>query len=346
MRLRSVRGPLYLIAACCAVAALHFGRDLLIPLAAAVLLSLLFAGTVEALRRVHIPRALSALVLLLALAAALGATLEAIAVPAQQWLANAPRSLATIEQRIRPAQSALRRLENLARRAASLAGSPERSPAAAPAMTALDVATRTGWVAGEIGMSMALALLLLAAGPERLAPMTAALVPAWRAAHVRRAMDAVRVEVGRYYGTLALINIGFGIAVGATMWLLGMPNPMLWGVLAGVLNFVPYLGCATTFAILTLVSLVVSDTFSHTLLVGAAFLLLAGIEGHLAEPILLGRRLALNPIVILVALWFGGWLWGIAGVVFTLPTLLAVKAVASHGAAGGALVRFLGPQRL
>ena len=152
----------------------------------------------------------------------------------------------------------------------------------------------------------------------------------------------MRVEVGRYYGTLALINLSLGIATAVTMWLLHMPNPVLWGVMAAALNFIPYLGSAVTLLVLSVVALVSFDSIPHVLLVSASYLALATIEGQIVEPVFFGRRLDINPIVIFIALWFGGWLWGIAGVMFTLPVLLAVKVAAARGGTGTVL-RLLGP---
>jgi len=120
---------------------------------------------------------------------------------------------------------------------------------------------------------------------------------------------------------------------------------VLWGALAAVLNFIPYLGCATTLAILTLVAFVSFDRISQTALVAASFLALAAVEGHIVEPVFLGRRLDLNPIVVLVALWVGAWIWGIAGMVVALPLLVATKVAASHSPNGDAVVRFLSPPR-
>jgi len=140
-----------------------------------------------------------------------------------------------------------------------------------------------------------------------------------------------------------VINLLFGTVTALLMWLLGMPNPVLWGALAGVLNFIPYLGCATTFVILTVVAFVSFDGIGKTLLAGTSFLLLAAIEGHIIEPVFVGRRLDLNPIVVLVALWLGAWMWGIAGMVVALPVLVATKVAASRSPNGDAVVRFLSP---
>jgi len=346
----SMARAMWILAACAAVAALRLGRDMLIPLVFGVLLALVLSGIVESLRRLRIPRGLSALVLLLAIAAGLGGTLDAVWAPALQWMENAPHVIRTIEHRIRPAQSIVQRIDALADRVSGLVTPGKQAAAAAPAasapsVSAVSVLAGTGWVAAATVMSVALALLLLAAGPGTLARMTATLAHDWHAVQVLRVIHAIRLEVGRYYATLALINVLFGSVTALAMWLLGMPNPVLWGAVAGALNFIPYLGCTITFAILTLVGLVTFDRITHTLLVCATFLVLAAIEGHVVEPIFIGRRLDLNPIVVLVALWVGGWIWGITGVVLALPILVATKVAASHSTRGSAIVRFLSPNR-
>ena len=348
--MRSLARGVWILAACAAVAALRLGRDLLIPLVLGVLLALVLSGIVETLRRWRVPRALSALVLLLLIAVGIGGVLDAIWTPAQQWIESAPRVLRTVERRVRPAQSIVQRIDAIADRLTAIAspgGKDAASPSAsaAPSVTAASVLAGTGWFAASIVMWLALTLLLLAAGPGTLARMTATLAADWHAANVLRIIHAIRNEVGRYYATLAVINVGFGAVTALVMWLLGMPNPMLWGAIASVLNFIPYLGCITTLAILSLVALVTFDHITHTLLVGASFLVLAAIEGHVVEPVFIGRRLDLNPIMVLVAIWMGGWIWGITGVVVALPTLVAAKVAASHSARGGALVRFLSPNR-
>jgi predicted PurR-regulated permease PerM len=210
----------------------------------------------------------------------------------------------------------------------------------------MEVVESTSGVVAALLMGAALTLFLLAAGPPTLARMAAPVATDGRALQVLRVIDAIRVEVGRYYGTLAVVNLVFGTLTALLMWSLSMPNPMLWGALAAVLNFIPYLGCATTFAIVTLVAFVSFDAISHTLLVGASFLLLAAIEGHIVEPVFVGRRLDLNPILVLVALWAGAWLWGIAGMVVALPLLVATKVAAARTPNGAGVVRFLSPPRV
>ena len=282
--LRSLARAMWILAACATVAALRIGRDLLIPLVLGVLLALVLSGIVETLRRWRVPRSLSALVLLLLIAVGIGGVLDAIWTPAQQWIENAPRVLRTVERRLRPAQSIVQRLDAIADRVSNIAspGGKEAAPpsaTAAPSVTAASVLAGTGWFAASIVMWLALTLLLLAAGPGTLARMTATLAADWHPANVLRIIHAIRNEVGRYYATLAVINVGFGAVTALVMWLLGMPNPVLWGAIAGVLNFIPYLGCITTLVILSVVALVTFDHITHTLLVGASFLTPRGDRG-------------------------------------------------------------------
>lgn len=350
--LRLVARPLWIIAACALAVVLRVGREVLIPLVAAVLLALVLSGVVETLRRYRIPRGLSAAVLLLLGVFAAGAAIDAVWTPASQWLQDAPRVLRTIEHKVRPARSAVLRLNEIATRASAIANTgietrPGTAPVApvAPANTvsAMEVLAGTGWALATTVTILALALLLLAAGPPTLARMTAALASDLHAVHVLRIIDAIRVEMGRYYGTLALINLSLGVATALTMWLLGMPNPVLWGAMATVLNFIPYLGSATTLAVLTVVALVTFNSIAHVLLVSASYLALATVEGQIVEPVFFGRRLRLNPIIVFVALWLGGWLWGVAGVIFAVPVLVVAKVAAAHGSPDGTFVRFLDP---
>jgi predicted PurR-regulated permease PerM len=188
-----------------------------------------------------------------------------------------------------------------------------------------------------------LTLFFLAGGPPMLVRMTGALAGDVHSTHVLKVIDAVRREVGRYYATIALINVGLALATGFAMTALGMPNPILWGVLAGVLNFIPYVGSATTLLVLTIVAFVSFDGIGRVLAVAATYLGLATIEGQIVQPLLVGHRLDLSPVIVFLALWVGGWFWGIAGIVMAVPGLVALKVVAEHSERGLPLLEFLSP---
>jgi predicted PurR-regulated permease PerM len=176
-----------------------------------------------------------------------------------------------------------------------------------------------------------------------LARLTARVSKDLQSNHTLALINAVRNEVSRYYASIAIINLGLGVATAAVAMLLGMPNPLMWGALAAVLNFIPYIGSATTLLLLVVVALVSFDSMGRVAAVAASYLALATIEGQVVQPLVVGRRLELNPIIVFLALWFGGWFWGIAGIVIAVPSLVALKVVAEHSRQAVPLNEVLSP---
>jgi predicted PurR-regulated permease PerM len=321
-----------------------------VPIALALLLALILSSPVEALHRLHVPRGVSAFLILLITLALIGGAIELLWTPAQHWFASAPQTLQTIKQRITPVARFMQHVDELKGSADALAAAkpptaartvavpiPESSPS-----LLLD-ATRNVLV-GSVTFVI-VTLFLLAGGPPMLARMTAAFVDDLHAGHVLHVIERVRAEVGRFYLTTTFINIGLGIATGCVMMAWDMPNPYLWGALAAILNYIPYAGPGATLLIITLVAVVSFPNLGHILGVAGSQLLLATVEGQIVQPLLVGRRLAVNPLVVFLALWFGGLFWGIPGILLATPTLVAIKVIAEHSAQGGALLQVLGPNK-
>ena len=318
-----------------------------VPIALALLLALVLSGPVEALHRLRVPRGVSALLILLITLALIGATVEVLWKPAQHWFASAPQTMQTIRQRITPVARFMQHLDELKGSADALGAS--RAAAAHPAAVApaasgpeeLLNATRSAVVG--IVTFVIVTLFLLAGGPPMLARMTAAFVDDLHGGHILYLIEKVRAEVGRFYLTTAAINLGLGCATTGVMMAWSMPNPYLWGAMAALLNFIPYAGSGTTLLVITVVAIVSFTDLGRILGVAGSYVLLATIEGQIVQPLLVGRRLAVNPLVVFLALWFGGLFWGIPGILLATPALVAIKVVAEHSARGGALLKFLGP---
>jgi predicted PurR-regulated permease PerM len=134
----------------------------------------------------------------------------------------------------------------------------------------------------------------------------------------------IRREITRYLVTISIINAALGIITAGVTALFGLPNPLLWGVVAGVLNFIPYLGGAVTTVILTIVSFVTFEGWVDILLPPLVFVIINGLEGNVVTPIIIGKRLSLNPIGIFLSLLFWGWIWGVAGVFLATPILVTL----------------------
>ena len=175
------------------------------------------------------------------------------------------------------------------------------------------------------------------------ARMTAAFFDHLKAHHVQGYIDKVRAEVGHFYVITTFINIGLGIATTLVMMAWGMPTPYLWGAVAALLNFIPYAGATTTLIVVTLVAIVSFDGLGHAAGVALSYLGLAVIEGQIVQPLLVGRRLDVNPLLIFLGLWFGGVFWGVAGVILATPILVALKVIAENAIHGKSMMQFLGP---
>jgi predicted PurR-regulated permease PerM len=329
---------------------LYYAHVAFVPIALACLFALVLSGPVEILHDLRIPRAVSATLLVLVIFGAVAGLSDLLYEPAQHWFAEAPHTVRIIEKKVRPFAQFMSRLDAIVSSANNIGSTPHaqnaaQAPAAAPEESApallLD-ATR-GALLSTLTV-LILTLFMLAGGPPMLARMTSALVSDLASAHVISVIEHVRREVGRFYVTTALINLGLGIATGCVMMACGMPNPFLWGTIAGLLNFIPYAGSTVTLILLTLVAMVSFDTLTRVLAVAGGFLALVALEGQVVQPLLVGRRLQLNPMLVFLALWFGGLFWGIAGIVLATPALVALKVIAKRSSGGKPLLDFLGPE--
>jgi predicted PurR-regulated permease PerM len=326
-------------------AILYFAAVAFIPVALALLFALLLSPAVDVLQRLHMPRTLAAALLMLVLLLVGAAIVDGVSAPAKEWFARAPQTFRKIEQRIRPLRSVLAQVDAVKERADQLAQGPH-APAAAP----VPQQSSGGSYALEMTQSLfeaitviPLTLFFLAGGPPLLARMAAVLSGSEKSAACLRVTEAIRAELGRYFGTIALINLGLGLATAAVMAGLGMPNALLWGTVAAVLNFIPFIGPITTLGILAIAALVTFPNIGQALSVPGAFLGLHLIESQLVQPLFVGHRLDVSALIILLTLWFGFWFWGIPGVMLAVPLLVALKVAAEHLEGWRPVLEFLSP---
>jgi predicted PurR-regulated permease PerM len=140
----------------------------------------------------------------------------------------------------------------------------------------------------------------------------------------------IESHISRYLLTITLINIGLGIAVGTAVGMLGLRNAIMWGALVAVLNFVPYLGALTGIICMTIGAVLSFDSLGYAMVFPAVYFLFTTIEGSVITPLVTGKSLTLNPVIILLSLTFWGWMWGIAGVILAVPILAAFKIFCAH----------------
>jgi predicted PurR-regulated permease PerM len=335
---------------------LYFAKSFFIPVAIALLFNLLLSPVVRRLARLHVPEGLGAALVLLGALAVLAFSAVGLARPAAEWLERAPLSLWQVQYKlgalmesVEEMRRATEELEQLAKvgqeQAAAAEGEDQTTVVLEGPGLARSVLAGTTSFATSAFITIILLYFLLASGDLFLAKIVRVLP---RLTDKKRAVEIARQaerDISRYLTTVTAVNACLGVVTAAAMYLLGMPNPVLWGVVAGVLNFVPYLGALVTIGVLGLVAVLTFDDPWRMLLPPATFFVLTALEGQVVSPILHGRRLALNPVVIFVGLLLWGWLWGIPGILLAVPLLATLKIFCDNIEPLAPIGEFLDDQR-
>ncbi|HET7203711.1 MAG TPA: AI-2E family transporter [Steroidobacteraceae bacterium] len=318
-----------LLAVLALVGALKFAQAAVVPVLFAIFLALILSPVVELLARHRIPRIVAATLVMAVLLAVVGAAVSATWKPAREWLDTAPVTFKQLERKLRPVIRFIAQVESVSTQAERMTA-PDPAKHEKPTPVAVEpkgfIESTQEWAIAIVSM-LFLTLFLLATDIAALGRDGPPGAP-WSGAG--SVFLRVRSELGRYFGAVTLSNLVLGVGTTLTMYWLEMPNPLLWGVMAFVLNFIPYAGSATTLLLLTAVALVSFDGVAKAVSVAGTYLLLTTLEGQVLQPVLVGRRLDIRPPVVLLGLWFGGWLWGVAGVALAMPLLVSVKAAAQE----------------
>ena len=323
---------------------LYFAREVLLPIVLAFVLSFLLAPVVRWMTRVRIAGGLAAGIIILGLLSSGAYATYLLSDPARQWLQKAPTSFSTIRKKLRDLIEPMEKARQTTRQIEKLTALENANPTVEIKKPGLGefvfVSTQNFFIG--CGVTLVLLYFLLAAEDLFLLKLVRVLP---KLDDKKRAVEICRQierDVSTYLWTMTLVNIGLGIVIGLSMYFLAMPNPPLWGVLAAVLNYVPYLGALTGIISVGLASALTFDDPVRIILAPSIYFLAVIIEGNFITPIALGRSLALNPVVIFIWLIFWGWVWGIVGVVLAVPLLAIVKIICQHLKPLAALGEFLG----
>lgn len=316
------------------VYALHAGRDFVLPVVFAILLNFLLSPVVRALHRLRIPVAAAAALVILLLCGLIGVGAYSLAAPANEWIAQAPRTFAKVTAKLRPLRRPVEQVSRTAEqvaREATIASSSRATEVVVrgPSVAQRFFGTTESLVTGVLEVVILL-YFLLAAGDLFLQKLIRVL-PQFRdkvkAVQIARQTES---SISAYLFTVTVLNGVLGVVTTLLMLALGMPNPMLWGVLAGLLEFMPYIGATLMAGTLTIAGLAVFDSVGHALLVPASYFVVNFVQGNFISPLVLGRRLTLNPVAILLGLAFWWQLWGIAGAFVAVPLMATLKIFCDH----------------
>ena len=310
---------------------LSIGAAVFLPLVAAIILSILLAPLADRLAGLGLPNPLASFLALLVFLLIAMLLLTLILQPALDTFDRFPAMLAKITSQVSQLRGDLGWINDLNRQLGRLAGhSPAREVVLASPSLIEQLAFATPILVLETLFMLLMTYFMLESRMRmrrRLLLDRASFGASLKAARVIR---DVQDRVAAYILTVGLINLGVGVVVALGAWALGFEAPIMWGGLAFVLNFLPYVGPFMMIAVLTLVGLGTSSTLLAGMLAPAAYLGLHAVEANFVTPAILGKRFTVNPVLILLSISYFSWIWGVIGALLSVPILLTFTALFEH----------------
>jgi len=321
------------------IAFLHFAQAILLPVVLALIFYFLFKPVVVALAQIRIPRALGSILVIGIVLGGLFTGLSRLQEPASRFLEQAPEGIRKIEEKAGEWTRWLERF-NQPESEESPDGAipPKPSPPSllsrfnltATLLSSSTLINTASFITGLLE-TIVLLFFLLAAGDRFLETLVGVLPGQGDKDEAVAIVNDAQRNISRYLVTITVINAVVGVIVAMAMFWLGMPNPVLWGVVAAVFNFMPYFGPLTVSVVLMMAGLLsFPASAANSLLPSGVYLGLHAIESNLVTPAILGKRLTLNPLIIFLALMFWTWLWGIPGGLLSVPLLMIFKILCNH----------------
>lgn len=310
-------------------------RDFLLPIAIALVFAVLLSPICLLIEKLWIPRALSAVLALVMAGIVVWFTFSVIAQPAVRLFEDAPAMMNRAEKHLRALQAPLKPLTDISREVEGLNIVEPQAPASRTVVMqepglASSIMTSIQKVVVQTGLVFILCFFLLLTRSEfriKVIAFQPTLQARVRAARVFR--DVGRRVTG-YMVTFATINLCVGIATGLACWQLGLPEPLMWGGLAMLFNFIPFLGPALMMGLLGFAGLATYDTLLEASFPLLAFMAISFVEANFLTPTIIGKRMMLNPLSIILVVGFWIWLWGPLGGVIALPMLIMFKVICDH----------------
>jgi len=324
---------------------LDLAQEFFLPIVLAILLDFLLSPVVRAFKRVGIPEPVGAGIVVLGLLAVLGIGIYRLSGPAAEYIALAPEGIETARAKLQALGGSVEQVtdaaERVERAAAGNEGRRQQVEIKGPSLTSQMFGGTTAFL-GTATIVVFLTYFLLAVGDLFLQKLVGVL-PQFKdkrtAVTIARETEA---QISLYLFTTTLINLGVGVVTGIVMYLLGLPNAALWGVVAAVLNFVPYVGAVANTVLLAVAAFITFDDTGRALLVPGAFLVLNLIESNLVTPTIYGNRMRLNTVALFIGMTFWWYLWGIPGAILAVPMMATLKIACDHIESLAPIGEFLG----
>ncbi len=328
--------------------ALSYARAFLLPVILAWLLSFMFRPVTRAFVKLSMPKPIAAALVVACVLVLLSSALVGLYRPAMNWVANAPKSLQKVEYKVRRFLEPAAQMSQAMQEVEKMTTVQDNDTTPTTRVEVKDVTLAElvfNWTrSAAVGALVTFGLLFffLASGDSLVRGLVRVVPRAQDKQAVVEVARQTEEQISTYLFTIAVINACVGTLVGLAMYFLGLPNPALWGVMAGFLKFIPYIGELFSLTVIALVSFLQFDNLGQAILPPALFIAITSAEANFVTPYILGRRLTLGPVFIFTSLIFWGWLWGVPGAIISVPLLMTFKIVCEQVPSLNPVGEFLG----
>jgi len=310
---------------------LSIGAVVFLPLVTAIILTILLSPLADKLAAWGLPNLLASLASLLVFIGVVALALTVVLRPAVSLYDEAPAMIARVGEHFSQLQGSLAWVTRLNEQVTQIVGAKDGREVVLATPSMLEqLAFATPTVLIEVLLTIMLAFFMIEARVRlrrRLLLQRTAVDASLKAARVMR---EVQDRVAAYILTVGVINSGVGVVVALGAWAMGLDAPVMWGGLAALLNFLPYVGPLLMMALLALFGLGSADSPLVGLIPAAAYMGLHTVESNFVTPAVLGARFTMNPVMILLALSYFTWIWGVTGALLSVPILLSLTALVDH----------------
>ena len=316
------------------LAALYVASSIILPVVLAFVLNLLLQPAVRLLGRVHLPRAVAALLSVFLVIGALVGLVAALSVPAANWAQRLPEGIPRLEAHLQVISAPIQTLQKVIEQAEQAADAPPGRGSVVSVRRDLGITgalfAGTRSVLDGLFTTVLVLYFLLVAGDIFLRRIVE-ILPTF--SNKRQAVDIsqqIEADISAYLVTITAMNAAVGVATAFAMYLCGLGDPLLWGATAFLLNYIPIIGPLFGVCIFVLVGMLSFESLWWALLPPAVYLGIHLVEGETLTPMLLARRFTLNPVLIILSLVFWFWMWGVPGAILAVPMLAILKIISDR----------------
>jgi len=305
----------------------YVAAEIVLPIVLALVLKLLLQPAMRLLEKLGLPRSFAALALILFVFGTIVGIGAAISGPATEWAAKLPDGIPRLQQRLKFLNEPVETLQTFLHKVDGFMQQGSGANGGSGSTIAATLFAGTTHFAASFFEMIVILFFLLVSGSTFLKRMVEILPNFKEKRQVVELSQDVEKNISAYLVTITVMNVAVGLATGISMYLTGLGDPVLWGVTAFLLNFVPIMGPLLGICIFLLAGLLVIGTLWLALLPAALYLAIHIAEGEIVTPVLLARRFTLNPVLVIIALIFWFWMWGVPGAILAVPMLAITKIV-------------------